>query len=257
MDRCRSVALGRGTPRGQIVTGIRVLLVDDNESTRLGFRMMLQPEPGIEVVAEAGDGQLAIDLARQHAPDVVLMDVRMPRLDGIAATRVIRSAEAAPRVLILTTFDVDQYAFDGIGAGASGFLLKDVTPAQLADAIRAVHSGDAVITPRITRRMLELGSWTSANPASAAPGTSASTTETLSALTAREHEVALAIAEGLNNRELAARFVLSEATIKTYVSRILAKLHARDRVEIVLRVQGGGGTASSGLTGASDKVRAT
>jgi DNA-binding NarL/FixJ family response regulator len=225
------------------VTSIRVLLVDDNESTRLGFRMMLQPEPGIEVVAEAGDGQLAIELARQHAPDVVLMDVRMPRLDGIAATRVIRSAEAAPRVLILTTFDVDHYAFDGIGAGASGFLLKDVTPIQLTDAIRAVHSGDAVITPRITRRMLELGSWTSAAAASgtAASGTAASTTETLSALTAREHEVALAIAEGLNNRELAARFVLSEATIKTYVSRILAKLHARDRIEIVLRVQGGNG----------------
>lgn len=220
------------------MTGIRVLLVDDNESTRLGFRMMLQPEPDIEVVAEAGDGQLAIELAQQHGPDVVLMDVRMPRLDGIAATRVIRSAEAAPRVLILTTFDVDQYAFDGIGAGASGFLLKDVTPAQLTDAIRAVHSGDAVITPRITRRMLELGSWTSA---AAASGIATSTTETLSALTAREHEVALAIAEGLNNRELAARFVLSEATIKTYVSRILAKLHARDRIEIVLRVQGGNG----------------
>ncbi|WP_454119561.1 response regulator [Microbacterium lacticum] len=203
------------------------MLVDDNEFTRAGFAMMLEAEPDIDVVAEAGDGQAAIDTAAKTSPDVILMDVRMPRLDGIEATRQITAEHQSVRVLILTTFDLDEYAFDGLAAGASGFLLKDVTPDQLVTAVHAVHDGDAVITPRITRRMLDTARWPAQVDTAVGHG--------FDALTTRELEIARAITEGLTNSEIAARFVLTEGTVKTHVNRILRKLDARDRIEIVIR----------------------
>lgn len=206
---------------------ITVMLVDDNEFTRAGFAMMLEAEPDIDVVAEAGDGQAAIDTAAKTSPDVILMDVRMPRLDGIEATRQITAEHQSVRVLILTTFDLDEYAFDGLAAGASGFLLKDVTPDQLVTAVHAVHDGDAVITPRITRRMLDTARWPAQVDTAVGHG--------FDALTTRELEIARAITEGLTNSEIAARFVLTEGTVKTHVNRILRKLDARDRIEIVIR----------------------
>ncbi|WP_454151815.1 response regulator [Microbacterium lacticum] len=203
------------------------MLVDDNEFTRAGFAMMLEAEPDIDVVAEAGDGQAAIDTAAKTSPDVILMDVRMPRLDGIEATRQITAEHQSVRVLMLTTFDLDEYAFDGLAAGASGFLLKDVTPDQLVTAVHAVHDGDAVITPRITRRMLDTARWPAQVDTAVGHG--------FDALTTRELEIARAITEGLTNSEIAARFVLTEGTVKTHVNRILRKLDARDRIEIVIR----------------------
>lgn len=250
---------------------IRVLLVDDNASTRFGFRLMLDGEDDIKVVGEASDGEGGIMACRALRPDVVLMDVRMPRLDGIEATRAItggnspasgapsgppgrggspaqarqagqreKSADgpdaAAPRVLILTTFDLDEYAFEGLRAGASGFLLKDVTAAQLVAAVRAVRDGDAVVTPRITRRLLEESRLSSSISA-------VSEDPAFALLTPREREIAEAIAEGLTNGEIAQRFFVTPGTVKTYVSRILAKLGARDRVEIVLRFHRGARSA--------------
>lgn len=205
---------------------IRAMLVDDNADTRTGFAMMLGAEPDITVIAEAADGLEAINSAAAAHPDVILMDVRMPRMDGIEATRQITGNYPAARVLILTTYDLDEYAFDGLAAGASGFLLKDATPEQLAAAVRAVHQGDAVVTPRITRRMLERAEL-QIHP-DAKPG------QGLEVLTAREREIARAITEGLTNTEIAARFFLSEGTVKTHINRILRKLNARDRVEIVI-----------------------
>jgi len=209
---------------------IRVLLVDDHELTRMGFTMMLNPQPEISIVAEAVNGTEAIELTAQHHPDVILMDIRMPGLDGIEATRAITAAHPKSRVLILTTFDLDEYAFDGLEAGASGFLLKDVTPAQLVSAIRAVHDGDAVVTPRITRRMLELApaKSTQQDPENAPDKTR------IASLTERELEILTAIAEGLTNSEIAARYTLAGTTVKTYVGRLLTKLDARDRVELVI-----------------------
>lgn len=206
---------------------IRVMLVDDNADTRSGFAMMLSAEPDITVVSEAADGLEAVDTADTASPDVVLMDVRMPRMDGIEATKRIIRQRPNARVLILTTYDLDEYAFDGLSAGASGFLLKDATPEQLATAIRAVHDGDAVVTPRITRRMLERVQL------QARPHPSIS--EDFYALTPRELEVARAIAEGLTNAEIADRFVLTESTVKAHITRIIRKLDARDRVDIVIR----------------------
>ncbi len=206
---------------------IRVMIVDDNSDTRNGFAMMLGAEPGITVIAEAADGLEAIDSAAACAPDVILMDVRMPRMDGIEATRQITADNPAPRVLILTTYDLDEYAFDGLAAGASGFLLKDATPDQLAAAVHAVHNGDAVVTPRITRRMLERAHLQVRPDAEAGSD--------FDVLTVREREIARAITEGLTNTEIAARFVLSESTVKAHINRILRKLGARDRVDIVIR----------------------
>lgn len=213
------------------------MLVDDNEFTRSGFAMMLETESDIEVVAEAADGQQAVDATPVVRPDVILMDVRMPRMDGIEATRRITRGAAPPRVLILTTFDLDEYAFDGLAAGASGFLLKDATPDQLAAAVRAVYDGDAVVTPRITRRILDATRW-SAHPEARA-------TDGFDELTTRELEIARAITEGLTNGEISARFVITEGTVKAYVNRILRKLGARDRIEIVIR----GHRAGLDLTG--------
>ncbi|NHC47120.1 response regulator transcription factor [Motilibacter sp. K478] len=189
--------------------------------------MVLQAQPDIEVVGEAGDGAAALRVLEAVPADVVLMDVRMPELDGVEATRRLRARAAAPRVLILTTFDLDEYAYAALGAGASGFLLKDVPPAELVYAIRAVASGDAVVAPSTTRRLLE-------RFAPSLPGGPAPDPESLSALTARERDVLLLVGRGLSNAEVAQRLALSEATVKTHVGRILAKLGLRDRVQAVV-----------------------
>jgi len=210
--------------------GIRVAIVDDQALVRTGFRMVLEAEADLDVVGEAGDGATAIDLARSTAIDVMLMDVRMPGIDGIAATAAVTAAEHPPRVIVLTTFDLDEYAFAAIRAGASGFLLKDVRPHELTAAIRTVHSGEATLAPRVTRRMIELF----AGELPVEPGANAPESQLLGTLTPREREILLAIAEGLNNSELAGRFYLSESTVKTHVGRILQKLGARDRVHLVI-----------------------
>jgi len=210
---------------------IRVLLADDQELLRMGFRMILTQEPGIEVVGEAGNGEEAIALASSCDPHVVLMDVRMPVVDGIEATRQIVSDNPAVRVLVLTTFDLDAYAFGALRAGASGFLLKDDPPAELVAGIRAVASGDAVVSPRITRRLLDEFAPLLEPPGhrELAQGASA-----MAKLTDREQEVLVAVAEGLSNAEIAGRLFVSEATVKSHVGRILAKLGLRDRVQAVV-----------------------
>ncbi|GGQ28907.1 response regulator transcription factor [Streptomyces roseolilacinus] len=208
---------------------IRLMLVDDQVLLRTGFRMVLAAQPDMEVVAEAGDGVEALQVLKSTPVDVVLMDVRMPKLDGVEATRRICAEPGAPRVLILTTFDLDEYAFSGLKAGASGFMLKDVPPGELLAAIRAVHSGDAVVAPSTTRRLLDRFS-------PMLPSGTGRQTEhkALSRLTDREREVMLLVAQGLSNGEIAARLVLSEATVKTHVGRILTKLELRDRVQVVV-----------------------
>jgi DNA-binding NarL/FixJ family response regulator len=209
---------------------ISVLLADDQPLLRRGFRMILEAEPDLIVVAEAGDGEEAANLALRHAPDVVLMDIRMPGTDGIEATRCITAADARARVLVLTTFDLDEYAFGALRAGASGFLLKDVRPAELVAAIRTVAAGDAVVSPRVTRRLLE--EYAQVLPLAEAQREQAY--PQLSALTDREREVLIAVAQGLSNTEIAARLYVSEATVKSHVGRILAKLGLRDRVQVVV-----------------------
>lgn len=224
----------------QLMT-IRVMLVDDQALLRTGFRMVLQAQPDVDVVAEARDGVEALELLESTSVDVVLMDVRMPRMDGVEATRRIRSSLGAPRVLILTTFDLDEYAFSALKAGASGFMLKDVPPAQLLSAIRAVHSGDAVVAPSTTRRLLDR--FATMLPTRARPAV-----PKLDRLTGREHEVLLLVARGLSNGEIAKRLVLSEATVKTHVGRILTKLDLRDRVQaVVLAYESGLIRAGGGL----------
>jgi len=213
---------------------IRVMLVDDQVLLRTGFRMVLQAQPDMEVVAEAGDGAQALEVLSATKADVVLMDVRMPRMDGVEATRKIcsreqggRTQEGAPRVLILTTFDLDEYAFSALKAGASGFMLKDVPPEDLLTAIRAVHSGDAVVAPSTTRRLLDR--FTPMLPSGGEPARGE-----LDRLTEREREVLLLVAQGMSNGEIAKKLVLSEATVKTHVGRILTKLGLRDRVQAVV-----------------------
>ena len=207
---------------------IRVLLVDDQDLLRVGFRMVLDAEIDMEVVGEATNGAEAVTSAAALQPDVILMDVRMPHMDGIRSTELIVAARAESRVLILTTFDLDEYAFGALRAGASGFLLKDARPAELLAAIRAVSTGDATVSPRVTRRMLELfgTQLPSEHPAPPDPR--------LESLTDREREVFEAIGRGLSNPEIAALFVLSESTIKTHVGRVLGKLQLRDRVQAVI-----------------------
>jgi len=210
---------------------IRVLLADDQELLRLGFRMILNKEPDIEVVGEAGDGGEVIALASKCDPDVVLMDIRMPVFDGIEATRRIVSESPSVRVLILTTFDLDAYAFGALRAGASGFLLKDAPPSELVAGIRIVASGDAVVSPRVTRRLLEEHAHLLEVPGDQGRARTALNT---AGLTDREQEVLGAVAEGLSNAEIAARLFVSEATVKSHVGRILAKLGLRDRVQAVV-----------------------
>jgi DNA-binding NarL/FixJ family response regulator len=209
---------------------ISVLLVDDQPLLRMGFRLILEGEDDLNIVGEASDGAEAVRLVRELSPDVVLMDVRMPVLDGIEATRAITASGAWARIIILTTFDVDEYAFAGLQAGASAFLLKDVAPSELLHAVRVVASGDAVVAPRVTQRLLETYVRGAARPAPAA----APRDPLLEELTPRETEMLEAMAEGLSNAEIAHRYFLSEATVKTHVRRILTKLHLRDRVQAVV-----------------------
>ncbi|KIF68630.1 LuxR family transcriptional regulator [Streptomyces sp. AcH 505] len=222
---------------------IRVMLVDDQMLLRTGFRMVLAAQPDMEVVAEAGDGAEAIENLRGRAVDVVLMDVRMPRLDGVEATRRICAAPNPPKVLILTTFDLDEYAFSGLKAGASGFMLKDVPPGELLSAIRSVHSGDAVVAPSTTRRLLDR--FSPMLPSAAEPEH-----KELDRLTTREREVMMLVAQGLSNGEIAGRLVLSDATVKTHVGRILTKLGLRDRVQVVVLAYETGLVRAGGGAGA-------
>jgi DNA-binding NarL/FixJ family response regulator len=208
---------------------VSVLLVDDQPLLRLGFRMVLDAHEGVEVIGEAADGEAAVAAALELSPDVIVMDVRMPGMNGIAATEQITAARPDSKILILTTFDLDEYAFAGLRAGASGFLLKDVPPAELIAAIRTVASGDAVVAPRVTRRLLDTFAKQLPSPtASAAPD------QRLAALTDRERDVLGEMALGKSNLEIAACLHLSEATVKSHVSRILGKLGLRDRVQAVI-----------------------
>jgi DNA-binding NarL/FixJ family response regulator len=207
---------------------IRVVLTDDEPLLRVGFRMILDAHEDFEVVAEASNGREAVVAVAEHQPDVVVMDVRMPEVDGIAATETIISENPHVRVLILTTFDLDEYAFAGLRAGASGFLLKNAAPDELVAAIRTVAAGDAVVAPRVTRRLLD--TFATRMPTS----TQSSRDHRLAQLTDREREVLQAIAVGQSNQEVAAALCLSEATVKSHVSRILAKLELRDRVQAVI-----------------------
>ncbi|GAA0417433.1 response regulator [Leifsonia naganoensis] len=211
-------------------TPLRILLVDDQSLVRLGFRMVLEAEPDLHVVGEAADGTEAVRLAVETRPDVILMDVRMPSMDGIEATRRIVAANPDARIIILTTFDLDEYAFGGLRAGASGFLLKDARPDDLIAAIRAVAAGDAAVSGRVTRSMLELFADRLPQGASTVAGDD----DAASALTPREREILLAMADGLTNGEIGAKFFLTESTVKTHVGRVLSKLHLRDRVHAVI-----------------------
>jgi DNA-binding NarL/FixJ family response regulator len=206
----------------------RILLIDDQELLRMGFRMVLDAQSDLEVVGEAGDGAEGVKLAGELQPDVILMDVRMPGMDGVQATRALVSAGCRAHIIILTTFDLDEYAHAALRAGASGFLLKDAQPADLLSAIRAVASGDAVVAPSTTRRLLATIAHQLPTPGEEHGD------PRLSTLTPREREVLEAVARGLSNAEIAAALVLSEATVKTHVGRILAKLELRDRVQIVV-----------------------
>ena len=208
---------------------VAVILVDDQPLLRKGFRMVLEEEEGIVVVGEASDGAAALDLARRRHPDVVVMDVRMPRMDGIEATRAILAAEPRTRILILTTFDLDEYAFGALRLGASGFILKDILPSEFVRAIRSVADGDAVIAPSVTRRLLDAFARhipDPQHPEAAHPE--------LSQLTAREREILTELAGGLSNAEIAERLFVAEATVKTHLGRILTKLGLRDRVQAVV-----------------------
>ena len=211
---------------------IRVLVVDDEALLRMAFTMILAAEPDMEPVGEAEDGEQAVRLAGQLRPDVILMDVRMPGTSGIEATRRVVEESPHTRVLILTTFDLDEYAFAGLKAGASGFLLKNAKPAELLTAIRSVAAGDAVVSARITRRLLE--NFAHRLPTGDELEEAGSEDERVERLTAREREVLLHVAQGLSNAEIATALYLAETTVKTHLSRILLKLELRDRVQAVV-----------------------
>jgi DNA-binding NarL/FixJ family response regulator len=208
------------------VTGpLRVLVADDQELVRAGFRLILEAA-GFEVVGEAPDGAVAVELAARHRPEVVLMDIRMPVLDGIAATRQLTAGPDAPKVVILTTFDLDDYVYEALRAGASGFLLKEAPRADLIAAIRVAAAGDALLAPSVTRRLIEAFV---ARPAQTLPSPSR-----LAQLTPRERDILLRVARGRSNLEIAGDLVVSEATVKTHVAHLLAKLGLRDRVQAVI-----------------------
>jgi DNA-binding NarL/FixJ family response regulator len=208
------------------VVSIRVAIVDDQALMRDGFSMILDAQPDIDVIGVAGDGRDGVELCRRTRPDVVLMDVRMPVLDGIEATRQIASeAGCSTRVLVLTTFDLDEYVYAAVRAGASGYLLKDTPAADLVAAVRVIAAGDALLSPAVTRRLIEaFAEQTAPTQAPELPGD----------LTEREREVLVLMADGLNNREIAERMFIGEATVKTHVSRLLTKLGVRDRVQAVV-----------------------
>jgi DNA-binding NarL/FixJ family response regulator len=203
---------------------VKVLIADDQAVVRLGFTAMLEAQPDIEVVGAVADGRAAVELARYSRPDVVLMDIRMPVLNGIAATSELQRLDRPPRVIVLTTFDIDDYVYDALHAGASGFLLKDATPAQILEAIHVVARGEALLAPAVTRRLI---SEFASRPRLAPP-------PQLAELTAREREVFVLVARGLANAEIAATLHLAEQTVKTHVSAMLAKLGLRDRVRAVV-----------------------
>ncbi|MCP2634980.1 response regulator transcription factor [Microbacterium sp. HD4P20] len=205
---------------------IRVVIADDQAMVRAGFSALLGEQPDIEVVGSAADGEACVRLVEQLHPDVVLMDVRMPVLDGIAATRTISAAPQAPRILILTTFDIDDYVFDALSAGAAGFLLKDASPDELTQAVRIIAAGDALLAPSATRTLIERFT--------ATRGPRRTDRAVLGELTEREREVLVGVAQGESNTEIAARLFVAEQTVKTHVSRILAKLGARDRAQLVI-----------------------
>ncbi len=205
---------------------IRLLLADDQHLVRAGFRTLLDSEDDLEVVGEADDGEEAVDLARRLQPDVVLMDIRMPRLDGIEATRRIAADRLADvKVVILTTFELDEYVFEALRGGASGFLVKDIEPVELLHAVRVVAAGDALLSPRVTRRLI--AEFTARTPHRHAP-------PSLEVLTDREREVMALVGAGLSNDEIAEQLTISPATAKTHVSRAMVKLHARDRAQLVV-----------------------
>jgi DNA-binding NarL/FixJ family response regulator len=218
---------GSGEPQGGAPV-IRVVVADDQTLVRAGFRVLVESAPDLEVVGEAGDGIEAVELARRELPDVVLMDIRMPRMDGLEATRRIVALDRAEavRVLVLTTFDLDEYVYEALRAGASGFLLKDTPPADLLAAIRVVAAGDALLAPGVTRRLIA--------EFARRPEPTTVTPAALVGLTDREREVLVLVARGLTNAEIAERLVVSTATAKTHVSRVLAKLQARDRAQLVM-----------------------
>jgi DNA-binding NarL/FixJ family response regulator len=205
---------------------IRVLIADDQALVRAGFRVLIDSAPDLEVVGEAADGVEALELARTTEPDVVLMDIRMPNLDGLAATRELVAGPEGPRVIILTTFDIDEYVFEALRAGASGFLLKDTDPGELLNAVRVVAGGEALLAPSVTRRLIEEFA-TRPDPHRTPP-------EALASLTEREREVLGLVARGLTNHEIATELVISPATAKTHVSRVMMKLAARDRAQLVV-----------------------
>ncbi len=208
----------------------RVLLADDQELMRMAFRMVIDTQPDLEIVGEAATGREAVTAVERLGTDVVLMDVRMPEMDGVQATRLIVESDSSARIIILTTFDLDEYVYAALRAGASGFLLKDTPPADLLSGIRAVASGDAVVAPSVTRRLLSTYAHRLPLPGQPDRGQH----ERLGLLTAREHEVLMQVAASLSNAEIAERLVLSEATVKSHVGRILSKLGLRDRVQIVV-----------------------
>ena len=217
---------------GEVRGPVSVVLADDQALMRMGFRMVLEAEEDITVVGEASDGTSALAQARALHPDVILMDVRMPGMNGIEATRrIVESGTDGPKVIVLTTFDLDEYAFAGLRAGASGFLLKDTRPTELAEAIRTVASGEAVVSPRITQRMLEM--FAGSLPSSEAPAQSSSDPR-IDSLTPREKEILVLMSQGMSNAEIAAHLVVSATTVKTHVGNVLAKLDVRDRVQAVV-----------------------
>ncbi|WP_275426136.1 response regulator [Nocardioides gilvus] len=220
-----------GTPETPLHdAAIRVFLVDDQQMVRAGFTMLVESQDDMTVVGEAGDGGEALERLAVTAADVVLMDVRMPRMDGVEATRRLLAEPGAPRVIVLTTFDLDEYAFAAIRAGASAFLLKDATPPELLGAIRTVHAGDAVVAPSTTRRLLDHF----AGLPEASPAPAREPSGQLASLTERELDVLRLIAAGRSNTEIAGDLTVAETTVKTHVGRILAKTSSRDRVQLVV-----------------------
>jgi DNA-binding NarL/FixJ family response regulator len=213
-------------PAADAAAGIRVLVADDQELVRAGFCVILGAAEGIEVIGEAADGEQAVALAADLAPDVVLMDIRMPAMDGLAATRLITAGQPAPKVVMLTTFDLDDYVYEALRAGASGFLLKDSPRADLVAAVRAAAAGDALLAPSVTRRLIEAFA--------RRPPEATLSPSRIASVTARERDVLLLLARGRSNAEIATELFVSEATVKTHVASLLAKLGLRDRVQAVI-----------------------
>ena len=212
----------------------RVLLVDDDALVRAGLRMILSAAPDLEVVAEVADGRDAVEAVQSHRPDVVLMDIRMPEVDGITATALVRRLPNPPQVIVLTTFHVDEYVFSALRAGASGFLLKDTPPAEISNAVRLVAGGEAMLSPSVTRTLIDQFG----DPHAADRRTDA--INAVARLSEREREVAMEIAQGRSNAEIAARLFMSEATVKAHVSRLFAKLDATNRVQVAITVHDAG-----------------